>query len=220
MSHKAWLRAIAARALPRSVFFSHGLRYGRRKRVALTFDDGPGPMTGAYLDELRRLKVRATFFLIGELAAKQPEAAFAYLRDGHEVGGHGWTHDSFAPMTWLGLGDEIERMTAALPRRAGRPLVRPPRGALSMRALIGLAAAGCVTVLWSLDSDDCRTREAADVEERIHPDRVAPGDVILLHETQSWTLAALPAAVGRLRDAGYELVTVGEMMREETHAGV
>src|SRR6185312_13744355 len=66
------LREIAARVLPRSVLFAHGDRHARRKRIALTFDDGPDAMTEEYLDVLDELGVRATFFLIGELAARRP----------------------------------------------------------------------------------------------------------------------------------------------------
>lgn len=208
------LREIAAHVLPRSVYFAHGARSARRKRVALTFDDGPDSMTDAYLDVLADLDVCATFFLIGEQLARDPGCALKYLRRGHAIGGHGWTHEPFPAMSATRLGDELARMDAILPTPRGhRPLVRPPRGILSPLALLRLAAAGYVTVLWSLDSDDCRTRDPRVVQRRLDPANVAPGEVILLHEMQSWTLRALPAVVRRLRDAGYELVTVGEVMK-------
>jgi peptidoglycan/xylan/chitin deacetylase (PgdA/CDA1 family) len=212
------LRELAAQVLPRSVYFAHGARSARRRRVALTFDDGPDSMTGAYLDVLADLDVKATFFLIGEQLAHDPDFALEYLRRGHEVGGHGWTHEAFPPMSHARLGDELARMDAILPSPRGhRPLVRPPRGILTPRALLRLAAAGYITVLWSLDSDDCRTRDPHMIERRVHPSRVAPGDVVLLHEMQSWTLKALPAVVSSLRDAGYELVTVSELMKGDDH---
>ena len=137
------LREIAAQVLPRSVYFAHGARNARRKRVALTFDDGPDTMTGAYLDVLADLGVRATFFLIGEQLARDTDCALEYLRRGHAIGGHGWTHEAFPPMSSTRLGDELARMDAILPCPQGhRPLVRPPRGILSPRALLRLAAAG------------------------------------------------------------------------------
>ena len=210
------LREVAARVLPRSVLFAHGARQVRRKRVALTFDDGPDTMTAAYLDVLDGLGVRATFFLIGEQAAQRPDDSFEYVRRGHQVGGHGWTHDSFSAMSGRRLASELARTSAILPSGAGhRVLVRPPRGLLSVRALLRLASAGYVTVLWSLDSDDCRTRDPRVIEDRLVPSRVAPGDVVLLHETQDWTLEALPRVVQTLREDGYEFVTVGELMGED-----
>jgi|GEM_PF-739675 peptidoglycan/xylan/chitin deacetylase (PgdA/CDA1 family) len=215
------LREIAAHVLPRSVYFAHGPRRAARKRVALTFDDGPDEMTAAYLDVLAELDARATFFLVGEQVARSPGCEIEYLRRGHELGGHGWTHEPFPAMTSARLGDELARMDAVLPWPKGlRPLVRPPRGILSPRALVRLAAAGYVTVLWSLDSDDCRTSDSTVVERRLHPANVAPGEVVLLHEMQPWTLKALPGVIRGLRDAGYELVTVSELMRGKEDGNV
>jgi peptidoglycan/xylan/chitin deacetylase (PgdA/CDA1 family) len=206
-------RAIVAGLLPRSVLFVRGAR--ARKRIALTFDDGPDAMTPAYLDVLRALDVQATFFVIGAQADEAPETMAAYVRDGHEVGGHGWTHDPFASMDRATLARELGRTAAVLPlSERGLPLVRPPRGSLSARSLLQIATAGYVSVLWSVDSDDCRTRAAADVERRLAPPRVSGGDVVLLHELQPWTLDALPGVVRRLREDGYELVTVSDLMNE------
>ena len=207
------LRSIATRFLPRSILFAHGTRGATCKRVALTFDDGPDAMTPRYLDVLDDLGVRATFFVIGQECVRHGEAVMEYVRRGHEVGGHGWTHEPFAPMPADRLIDEIARTDAVVPRSAsGLRLVRPPRGILSPRALMTTAASGHVTVLWSLDSDDCRTRDARVIERRLAPAEITPGDVILLHEMQPWTLEALPAVVRALRADGYELVTVTQLM--------
>ena len=214
------LREIATLLLPRSVLFAHGARQVRRKRVALTFDDGPDAMTTTYLDVLDGLGVRATFFVIGEQAEQRPSDASEYARRGHQVGGHGWTHDAFSTMSSRQLATELAQTSAILPSGAGgRVLVRPPRGLLSARALLRLARSGYVTVLWSVDSDDCRTRDAKVIERRLAPSRISPGEVVLLHETQDWTLKALPRVVGALRDAGYEFVTVGELMTEDRRHG-
>src|SRR5579883_2555666 len=127
------VRELAALALPRSVLVVRGARDRRSKRVALTFDDGPDEMTPRYLDVLARLGVRATFFLIGENAARAPGLVADYVRAGHEVGGHGWTHEPFRAMAGERLRDELARTSAILARGGahGR-LVRPPRGALSV----------------------------------------------------------------------------------------
>jgi peptidoglycan/xylan/chitin deacetylase (PgdA/CDA1 family) len=206
------LREVAARVLPRSLVVVRGPR-GRARRVALTFDDGPDTMTPRYLDLLDALGLRATFFLVGENAARHPALVAEYVRRGHEIGAHGWSHDPFATMSPERLTDELERTEAVLPRHRmhGSPMVRPPRGALTPAALVRVAARGFVTVLWSVDSDDCRTTEPARVEHALSPSRVAPGDIVLLHEMQPWTLEALPAVVRRLRAAGLETTTVSEL---------
>lgn len=206
------LRRAALRLLPRAVLFANARRDPTRRRIALTFDDGPDTMSPRYLDVLARLGVRATFFLVGENAARAPGIVREYVRRGHEVGAHGWTHDNFDAMSREELGDELARTAAALPPAKGKPMVRPPRGRLSVAALWRLAAAGYTTVLWSVDSDDCRTMDARVVERKLAPERLSPGDVVLMHEHQTWTLEALPAVVHALRGAGWELVTVGELM--------
>jgi peptidoglycan/xylan/chitin deacetylase (PgdA/CDA1 family) len=210
------LRTIAARVLPRSVLFAHGTRHTSRRRVALTFDDGPDPMTPQYLDALDELGARATFFVVGERVVRRASTVLDYIRRGHEVGGHGWTHEPFTPMGPLRLADELSRTDALLPRRPGQqPMVRPPRGILSARVLMTMASSGYATVLWSVDSDDCRTRDARVIERRLAPSQVMTGDVILLHEMQPWTLEALPQVIRTLRGDGYELVTVSQLMNDE-----
>ena len=77
-----------------------------------------------------------------------------------------------------------------------------------------LAASGYSTVLWSVDSDDCRTRDAREIAWRLAPARVVTGDIVLMHEMQPWTLGALPTIVGELRSREWELVTVRELMED------
>jgi len=206
------LRGTAPRLLPHGVLFTNGRRDVSRRRVALTFDDGPNTMSARYLDVLARLGVRATFFLVGENAARAPGMVREYVRRGHDVGAHGWSHASFSGMSRERLAAELSRTSAALPPARGRPMVRPPFGRLSIVSLYRLAAAGYTTVHWSVDSDDCRTTDPRVVEAKLAPERLASGDVVLLHEEQPWTLEAVPGIVRALRAAGWELVTVRELM--------
>jgi peptidoglycan-N-acetylglucosamine deacetylase len=182
--------------------------------VALTFDDGPDEMTPRYLDVLDRLGARATFFVIGENVARHPALVAEYVARGHELAGHGYTHTPFPKLAPAVLVDELARTADLLPPCvSGRPFVRPPQGRMTAASLLRVAAAGYTTVLWSLDSDDCRTREVAELRNRCAPDAVRPGEILLFHELQPWTLEALPAVVDGLRSAGFELATVGELLR-------
>jgi peptidoglycan/xylan/chitin deacetylase (PgdA/CDA1 family) len=196
------------------VLFVRGARKWGRLRVALTFDDGPDAMTPLYLEALARLGVRATFFLVGENAARLPELAREYVRRGHDVGGHGYSHEPFCSMDAVRLAEDLAKTDAVVPHREGaRRLVRPPLGALSASAAMQIAAVGYTIALWSLDSDDCRTTDPRRIAQCVAPERVSSGEVVLLHEMQPWTLQALPPIVDRLRSRGFEFVTVTELMR-------
>jgi peptidoglycan/xylan/chitin deacetylase (PgdA/CDA1 family) len=205
------MKEVLARAVPRSLLVTRGP--GRGKRIALTFDDGPDEMTPRYLDVCDALGLRATFFLIGENVAKHPGAVAEYVRRGHEVAGHGYTHTPFPALAPAVLVDELSHTQDLLPPSTlRRPIVRPPQGRVTPATIMRLAASGYTTVLWSLDSDDCRTRDPRVVASRLAPARVRAGEIVLLHELQQWTLDALPDVVGSLRGAGYTLCTVGELL--------
>jgi peptidoglycan/xylan/chitin deacetylase (PgdA/CDA1 family) len=209
------VRAAAGTTLPESVLVARGSTGSPHglKRVAITFDDGPDEMTPQYLEMLDRLGVRCTFFLIGKNAEMLPSMVNEVVAAGHEVAGHGFSHRSFTSLSVQELVDELIHTSDALPPSPGaRPLVRPPYGQLNLASLVRVAIAGYTTVLWSFDSDDCRTYNPKDVEARLDPANVRSGEIVLMHEGQAWTLAALPAIVGRLREAGYELVTVGDLL--------
>lgn len=212
-SEAALLRRLLVHALadaaPRGALVRRGSRAS--KRVALTFDDGPDDRTDDYLDLLDRLEVRATFFLLGSACERRPEKVHAIVRRGHEVASHGFSHQIFPSLSASRLADELRHTDALLPPSPRhRALVRPPRGATSISSLVRCARAGYTTVLWSLDSDDCRTTSPDVVISRVAGAR--GGDIVLLHEGQQWTLDALPGIVAGLRQRGLELVTTSELL--------
>ena len=62
-------------------------------QVCLTFDDGPNPeSTPDILALLEDLGVKATFFLIGENINKYPDLYHKIIKQGHEIGDHGYRH--------------------------------------------------------------------------------------------------------------------------------
>jgi peptidoglycan/xylan/chitin deacetylase (PgdA/CDA1 family) len=199
---------LLADAMPRSMLVRCGSR--TRSRVALTFDDGPDEMTPRYLELLDRLDVRATFFVLGESCLRFPEHLRDIVACGHEIASHGHTHRTFPSLSARALASELARVQQAIPPSEQRRLLRPPRGALSPRSLLLCAAAGYTTVLWSLDSDDCRTTSVDAIVSRVAASE--PGEIVLLHEGQEWTLEALVPIVRSLRAASLELVTVGELL--------
>jgi peptidoglycan/xylan/chitin deacetylase (PgdA/CDA1 family) len=172
-------------------------------------------MTPSYLALLKKLDVRATFFVIGDNARKHPELIRAYVEHGHEVLSHGMTHTPFPRLSHGALLAERRETQALLPPPSRVPtLFRPPQGAKTLKSLYQVAAAGFTSALWSLDSDDCRTTDPAEVSNRVVT-MARGGDVILLHEFQQWTLDALTSAVAGLRMRSLVPVTMSELLRSE-----
>jgi peptidoglycan-N-acetylglucosamine deacetylase len=210
-SARKLLKAAASRLLPPSLLVLRGPP--DRRQIALTFDDGPEQHLDAYLEVLDRYGARATFFLLGECMAVRRAGLRELVRRGHEVASHGYSHKRFTQMTRVELDDELTRTNDELPVSSRvRPLCRPPQGAVDLQVLAHLTLRGYTTVLWSLDSDDCRTEDPKTIAERVSPANVSPGEIVLLHEGQRWTLEALPPILDGLTREGYQLVTVGEML--------
>jgi len=182
------------------------------KRVALTFDDGPDHMTGRYLDLLDELGVPATFFVIGANADKHPELVRDYMRRGHQVANHGYDHTQFPRLGRRALVDQCTRTDQALNGQVtGRPWVRPPHGALDTRSLVTLLASGYTVAMWTLDSNDYKDHDPASLAKRCAPENISPGEVLLFHEGQEWTLEAMPRIVTALQADGYECVTMYDL---------
>lgn len=183
-----------------------------QRRIALTFDDGPDQLTRRYLDLLDELGVPATFFLIGHAAAAHPDLVREYLRRGHQIASHGYDHQRFTTLGRRELLDQCKRTEQALGGQpTGRPWVRPPHGSLDARSLVTLLAGGYTVAMWSLDALDYGDHDPDSIAERCSTAHVTPGEVLLFHEGQQWTLEALPRIVRSLHEAGYELVTMHDL---------
>jgi len=204
-------RRLAQALGPTSLVTYRGRRDGRR--IALTFDDGPSVLTRSYLELLDEFGVRATFFVVGELCAARPQDLDEIVRRGHEVAGHGYSHRAFTTLGPRELEAELERTAALLPKgQTFAQFVRPPHGALSLGSLMICKRAGFYPVLWSRDSDDCRTSSSDVIVSALCEKPLRPGDIVLMHEGQSWTMRALEPVLRHLLSEGHELTTVGDLL--------
>lgn len=192
---------------------------GRRREVALTFHDGPGPYTMKVVETLARMHAPATFFDIGDSIIYFSDAALAAHDRGFEVGN---LTESFAAMTNLSKAAqrrEIRDQTARV-RSLGIPspkLFSPPYGAYNRNTLAVLRRLHMLMVLWSVDTEDYkRPGVQSIVRSAVHGAR--RGSIILLHDAggdRTQTIEALPAIVRGLRSRGYKLVTVPRLMLDD-----
>jgi peptidoglycan-N-acetylglucosamine deacetylase len=195
-------------------------REGRPRLIALTFDDGPYPIfTPLLLDTLRDLHVPATFFLIGHDAVQWPEITRRIEANGDEVADHTYTHpdldrESDATVRWeiLQGRDALWRFTHD---PSVRTLMRPPHGRYTERTLKVAQSLGYSVVLWTDDSGDWRTLTPAEIQRHLLAHATAP-EIVLLHSGKLATIEALPEVVARFERAGYQFLTVGQLLRQVT----
>ena len=184
-------------------------------RVALSFDDGPsGANTEALLDMLADQDVHATFFLCGYRIEAYPELCGALAKAGHELGVHGYSHACFDALTPAALRAELDDTARLIRENAGvcPALVRPPCGALNEGVCQVARNAGLSVILWSVDPEDWRCRDADAVVRRVCG-QVCDGSVILLHDMYQSSVDAAARIIDRLRAEGYEFLTVSELAK-------
>ena len=184
--------------------------------VVLTFDDGPLPKySNRILEILASQCVKATFFLVGRQAKANPEGVRKVRDAGHTVATHSQNHPTgmhhlSAERVQQEIDDGIASVTAALgDGTAPAPFFRVP-GLARSEAIEEHAAAKGAQV-WSADfpADDWRHVSSARVYELAMQRLEAKGKgILLLHDIQARTVAALPRILQEMKARGYRIVHV------------
>lgn len=156
-----------------------------RNEIALTIDDGPDPLvTPQVLDLLDRYGARATFFCIGDKAARYPELCRDIVRRGHAVENHSQHHrHHFSVMGPRGMARELQAAQDTLTAVTGqRPLFfRAPAGLRNPFLDPVLARQGLRLASWSVRGFDTRVGDAAQVASRLLRG-LESGAILLLHD--------------------------------------
>lgn len=184
------------------------------KYVALTFDDGPsGKYTRRLLEGLYERDAHATFFLCGYRMEQYPELVLQMLEEGHEIGCHGFSHDSMKPMSRRQICAEITDMQALLPENCETVFFRPPGGFVTDGVRQVAEARRMPILSWSVDPKDWAVKDAAAVERMVLKN-VKDGDIILLHDMSSSSVQAALDIIDALTKQGYEFLTVSELAKK------
>ena len=209
---------------PRGEMFADVVARGEpgRSMVALTFDDGPDPVTTpTILRALGARGYRATFFIIGRKAEQCPELIRAIVDAGHELGIHGYAHDRLT--AWhapLRIAADIRKAQDVLSGLVGQRVFwyRPPVGHVSPRTAVAARKADVELVAWSVRClDGLRgsnpKRVVACVERKLHD-----GAIIMLHDAaeRSDFIPAAVRAIDAILDVvakrGLRSVTLSELL--------
>jgi peptidoglycan-N-acetylglucosamine deacetylase len=186
-----------------------------RREVAIGFDDGPDTDTPAFVRMLARNRAQATFFMIGrQVTAAYRETILRELREGDVPGDHTYTHPDLTRSR--DVRGELEKTLAAIRAQSGyTPCVfRPPYGDVNAEVVRTARSLGLATVTWNVDPTDYAQPGTAAIEQRVLA-QVRPGSIIISHDgggPRGQTLAAYPRIIATLRERGYGVVTIAQLL--------
>lgn len=182
-----------------------------KKVVALTFDDGPSySKTETLLTEFEKRDVRATFFVLGELALKQPDLVRKAYNMGHTIGSHTYDHKNLKKISEEEISYEVDYTNEILSGIIDSEIkfLRPPYGGYNKEILESI---DMTFILWNKDSMDWDLKD---------PDKLAlylienieDGDIVLMHDIHQETIDGVIKALDILEDQGYVFVSLEELI--------
>lgn len=179
--------------------------------VALTFDDGPSKRyTGSILDALKENGASATFFVLGSNAQRNPDILQRMVLEGNEIGNHTFSHKQLTTLSKERIEDEIIATQESIYSitHTYPDLIRPPYGSKNDRVL--QCTQGKQIVTWTMDTLDWKKRDTKAIVEYVEQN-VKNGDIILLHDVYDTTAQAAVILIPKLKEMGYQLVTVSDL---------
>jgi peptidoglycan/xylan/chitin deacetylase (PgdA/CDA1 family) len=185
--------------------------------VSLTFDAGSDRgFAEEILDLLLDEAISVTFGMTGVWAETNPDLVQRMVDEGHTLMNHTYNHPHMETLSTSERLDQLditERIIMDLTGTSTVPYFRPPYGAYNNQVLADVGAAGYrYSIMWTVDSLGWKGLPAAEVVERTLGG-AEPGAISLLHVgAKSTDFEALPSMVSGLRDAGYQFVTIPELI--------
>ncbi len=186
-----------------------------QKVIYLTFDAGyENGYTPAILDALKKHKVKATFFLVGNYISTQPELIKRMVEEGHQVANHTFSHPNMSAIASVtDFQKELTRLESAYEEVTGQPMVkyyRPPQGKFSVNNLKMAKELGYKTFFWSLAYVDWYNDKQPTKEQAYKKllGRIHPGAIVLLHSTSKTNSEIIDELLTKWEEMGY---TFGEL---------
>lgn len=184
-----------------------------KKRIALTFDDGPHPIyTPQMLELLKEEQVPATFFLLGENVELYGDLVKEIAKEGHLIGNHTYHHVQITSLSLEEACKEIQETSDLIEELTGTgtEYVRPPFGTWNEELEERL---NLIPVMWSIDTKDWTTQNV-DWIVRETVKHAEDHDIILMHDSYQSTVDAVKRVIEQLEAEGFEFVTVDEIIMD------
>lgn len=182
-----------------------------KKYVALTFDDGPGKYTKEIVDLLVKNNVKASFFMVGQ-NIKNYKSSVKYAYDNEmEICNHSQNHKNLKNLSKEDIEYEINSVDDMLEEITGERAryYRSPGGNQNENVLNTISKP---CILWNVDTRDWESRDTQKIISKTLKE-VDDGDIILMHEIYKTTLDAVEPIIIKLKEKGYNFVTVTELYK-------
>ena len=200
-----------------------GTEFLQDHEVVLTFDDGPlRPYTRPVLKALAEHCTKATFFMVGRMAASDPAMVKEVAAQGHTIGSHTFAHRNLKVIGLLKGRQELEMGISTVSKARGGPIApffRFPYLSES-RVIAEYARQRHISVFSvHVDSKDYTTRDPDAVRRRVMNQlAVSKKGIILFHDIQPSTAKGLKALLTELHDKGFKVVHMVPKTMDDTIA--
>lgn len=182
----------------------------KKKIVALTFEDGPTPgVTDVILDELKKRKGHATFFVIGNRVEYYPNLLRRIKNEGSEIGNHSWDHQLLTGLSTAIIHEQINKTQGIIRHVVEVDPVhfRPPYNVLNNKVK---NATTMTIILKDIDTQDWKYHGKKKIVNYVL-ENVGDGKIVQMHDSYKTSGEAAVTLIKKLHEKGYQFVTVTEL---------
>lgn len=189
------------------------------KKIALSFDAAWGAdKTQGIIDILKKYDAKATFFLVGFWIEAYPDQVKAIDAAGLEIGNHSNNHLKMSTLGEEEISKEISivnNQISDLVKKTPK-FFRPPFGDYNNRLIEKVEAMGLTAIQWTVDSLDWKGISSTEITKRVCT-KVTNGSIVLFHNNSKNILEALPIILLKLKNEGYQFVTMSELVYQDNY---
>lgn len=191
------------------------------KKVALSFDAAWGNEdTQQILDILKQYDIHVTFFMTGGWVEDFPEDVKKIQAAGHDLANHSENHKNMSQLADSDCQSELLKVHTKVKELTDveMNLFRPPYGDYDNEVIKNATACGYYTIQWDVDSLDWKDYGVDSIVKTVCEHKnLRNGSIILMHNGAKYTAAALPKVIEGIKEKGYEIVPVSELIHKENY---